>query len=346
MKKLCGVCLPLLCLCVFLLSGCHTIGEKSASILMVYLVTAVLAVFLLLGYAMLIKNKTSWFWVLFSAVAIVDIGYFWLASAETLSSALNANRLSYLGSVFLPLSMLMILLNITKLQYKRWLPTALLAIAAAVFLITATPGILPIYYKDVSLITVHGISALEKTYGPLHVLYLIYLVAYFIAMITVTVHAVAKKKMPSVAHAVILITATLVNLGVWLCEQLVSFEFEFLSVSYIITELFLLTLYWMIGENEKSLAAAVAAATVAPAAPAIAVDSDTLARFEAGLETLTPTERKVFDLYAAGSTTKDVLAALSITENTLKYHNKNLYSKLGVTSRKELIAIAKHRQTP
>ena len=29
-----------------------------------------------------------------------------------------------------------------------------------------------------------------------------------------------------------------------------------------------------------------------------------------------------------------------ITENTLKYHNRNIYSKLGVTSRKELLRYA------
>ena len=32
---------------------------------------------------------------------------------------------------------------------------------------------------------------------------------------------------------------------------------------------------------------------------------------------------------------------LSITENTLKFHNKNLYGKLGVSSRKQLLAVYK-----
>lgn len=34
------------------------------------------------------------------------------------------------------------------------------------------------------------------------------------------------------------------------------------------------------------------------------------------------------------------MSELNITENTLKYHNKNIYSKLGVSSRKQLIEIA------
>ena len=32
--------------------------------------------------------------------------------------------------------------------------------------------------------------------------------------------------------------------------------------------------------------------------------------------------------------------ALSINENTLKYHNRNIYSKLGVSSRRQLLEFA------
>ena len=33
------------------------------------------------------------------------------------------------------------------------------------------------------------------------------------------------------------------------------------------------------------------------------------------------------------------MAELDIKENTLKYHNKKIYSKLGVSSREELFAL-------
>ena len=56
--------------------------------------------------------------------------------------------------------------------------------------------------------------------------------------------------------------------------------------------------------------------------------------------TLTPTEREIYNSYLAGTTTKEIMAALEIKENTLKFHNKNLYSKLGVSSRKQLMQYA------
>ena len=50
-----------------------------------------------------------------------------------------------------------------------------------------------------------------------------------------------------------------------------------------------------------------------------------------------PKERQLFDCYIAGMTTDVIMEQLCIKENTLKFHSKNLYSKLGVRSRKQLM---------
>lgn len=70
------------------------------------------------------------------------------------------------------------------------------------------------------------------------------------------------------------------------------------------------------------------------------VDPDLYQQFLQHLYTLTPTEKIVFDLYISGKHAKEILEIMNIKENTLKYHNKNIYSKLGVTSRKELLRYA------
>lgn len=67
------------------------------------------------------------------------------------------------------------------------------------------------------------------------------------------------------------------------------------------------------------------------------VDSDSYQMFIDNLATLTPKEEDIFNLYVQGCSTKDIINQLGITENTLKYHNKNIYSKLGVKTRKELL---------
>ena len=194
MNKKLSLALLLICI-VFSLSGCSAIGQKSASISSIYTTTAVLSLILLVGYCILLRKKDKWLLMLFSSIFVVNTGYMILSVSQTLEIALHANRLSYLGSVFLPLSMFMSIMNTCGLKYKKALPPILLGISAIVFLIAATPGYLPIYYKEVSLSIVNGATTLNKVYGPWHPLYLVYLVGYFGASVAAIVYATSKKSL-------------------------------------------------------------------------------------------------------------------------------------------------------
>lgn len=66
--------------------------------------------------------------------------------------------------------------------------------------------------------------------------------------------------------------------------------------------------------------------------------------FICNLGTLTATEYKVYELYLEGKDARQIAQILGISENTLKYHNKNIYSKLGISSRKQLLRFAALKQ--
>ena len=337
MKKIfCVAALLLSCM----LTGCSTVGDKAMNMSAVYLVTTLLSILMLIGYLTLIRKKELWLMVLFTSAVVVNIGYLWLANSSTLGSALMANRLAYLGSVLLPLSMLLTIIKVCRLKCFKWLPFVLICTSILVFMIATSYPCLDIYYKDVSIHFVNGVTVLEKVYGPWHVIYLVFLLAHFAAMVAAILHAAIKKTVSSHIQAVFLAAAVFANLGVWLLEQLVRIDFEFLSVSYIISEIFLLGLFLIIQEGEKLFAPPVIEQQVAEnTLTKVLVEQQEL--FVQGLKTLTPTEKAIYDLYINGKSTKEVLEAIGIKENTLKFHNKNLYSKLGVSSRKQLIEIAK-----
>lgn len=358
MKKNAWAILLFIILCA-VLSASGGVGSKAASVSSVYAVTAILALAATAGYCFLIRKKNPWFLLLFSSVFVVNTGYLALSLSKTLEAALWANRLSYLGSVFLPLSMLMIILNICRLKYSEYLPGALIGVGTVIFLIAASPGILDVYYKDVSLSFINGSAVLEKVYGPLHCLYLFYLLAYFIATAAVIFHACAHKNVDSAIHAGFMSAAVFINIGVWLIEQLVRIDFELLSVSYIISEVFLLLQNGKKADDKPAPADAPHELPAElPAEPAVSPSADTAAApsdpeqpasrsfeeqcayFAAQRAALTPTERIIYHSYLEGKSTKEIMAELDIKENTLKYHNKNIYSKLGVSSRKQLIMIA------
>lgn len=60
-------------------------------------------------------------------------------------------------------------------------------------------------------------------------------------------------------------------------------------------------------------------------------------RFKNNIEKLTPKESEILSLYARRLTTEEVLRTQGFSKNTLKYHNSNIYSKLGVSGKKELL---------
>ncbi len=77
------------------------------------------------------------------------------------------------------------------------------------------------------------------------------------------------------------------------------------------------------------------------------VDEYDFEMFLEHLHTLTPKEREIFNMYLEGKKAKEILEIAGINQNTLKYHNKNIYSKLGVSSRKQLLeyaALMKYRK--
>lgn len=322
-------------------SGCSVVGDKTASLTVIYAATAVVAVLMLVGYFALVRKRDGWFIALFASVPVVNIGYYCLAVSSSLGEALLANRIAYLGSVALPFSMFFIILKVTNTPYKKWLPCLLGAISAVVFFVAASQGYLGLYYNEVSFAVVGGVGTLIKVYGPLHPMYLFYLLGYFSAMVAVIIRAVAKKRIESSAHSVILAIAVFVNIGVWLIEQLCQIEFEMLSVSYIISEMFLLGAHLVMNENQRLKELVRQKEEAASSKPAPLQLNEEEEHFLKGLETLTPKERALFEAYVAGKETKEIMAALQIKENTLKFHSKNLYSKLGVTSRKQLVAIHK-----
>ena len=55
-----------------------------------------------------------------------------------------------------------------------------------------------------------------------------------------------------------------------------------------------------------------------------------------GIESLTPSERRVAEMAADNMTNKDIAQALFVTTKTVEVHLSNVYRKLGIGSRNEL----------
>lgn len=189
------------------------------------------------------KKRDVWLLLVFVSVSLCNLGYFMTAISKDLSDALNSNRIAYLGSVFLPFFLLMMVLRFCEVKRRKGVTLALAVLGFVMLAITTSPGILPIYYSSVDIEFVNGATKLVREYGPLHLLYYVYLIGYMLSMIGVALYSIAKRKIKSRSHTILLLCAVFCNIIIWLVEQFLPRGFEWLSVSYIITECLMLAIY-------------------------------------------------------------------------------------------------------
>ena len=321
-------------------------GTKTGNIAIVYGAIAVLSLLLLIGYLLWEKKKEKHLTLLFACVAVANCGYFLQSVVETLEGALWANRISYLGGAYLSLLMLLIVMDTCQIHRKKWVTYTLLTVSTAAFLLAASGGWNDLYYKAVDIVKVNGMTRLVKEYGPLHILYPVYLLSYFIMMTVSVVRAARTKRMASVQYTAFLAAAVMLNMGVWAVEQVIDIDFEFLSVSYIITEVMLLLIcgmlrsYGILQPGGALVSVQMLTRLHAQSAQAgqLPPDMDQLFRsFVSKARTLSSAERRILQYYIDGHETADIPDLAFISIHTVKKHNRSIYQKLEVSSRDELM---------
>ncbi|MGN1221951.1 MAG: histidine kinase N-terminal 7TM domain-containing protein, partial [Christensenellales bacterium] len=218
-----------------------------------YGVACLLSLILLVVYFFVDKKQNKWIMLLFISVLVCNMGYFMISMSKDLTFALVSNAIAYLGNVFLPYFMLMLILDACNIKHSKTFNYVLFGIGVVMLFIATTGGYLPIYYKEVSLEILESGARLVKEYGVLHNLYFVYLFGYMASMVTIIIYAMAKNKINSKMHAIFLSVIVFGNIFVWLIEQFVEHQFEFLCLSYLVNEVLLLLLYGMLREYEKRL---------------------------------------------------------------------------------------------
>ncbi|MBQ3202505.1 MAG: hypothetical protein IJB36_02550 [Clostridia bacterium] len=289
-----------------------------------YAASAAVAVLLLAGYLVAVRPKSRWMLFLFLCVSLINSGYFLLSlaeSAKNLPLATAANAVVYFGSVFLIPCLYMTVRRLCGERHRPQLKWYVIGSALLMFLVIATTPWTKLYYKEVFF---DADGLFRKVYGPLHPIYKVYLIGYFLTMAVTVIRSLCRHRFPSQKQAVLITAIVFSNIAFWLVERLIPGPFEFMSAFYLFSELMLLGLHWLMLDT----------VTPTPSTPMEVL----LARLPKGVS-LHPREQEILELVLENAKRKDIAARLSLSENTVKTYTRNLYRKLGVSSREELFAL-------
>ena len=291
------------------------------------------------------KHREVWLGVLYLSICVVNFGYLLLSLSKSVSLALFANKVAYLGQVFVPLCMFMLISGLCGYSYSKKLKVALVILAAIMFGLVATTGYLDWYYKSVSLTYQDGAAKLVKEYGILHPVYLVYVLGYFGAMIGVLATSLKRGKVASQKVAGLMTVVVMGNIAMWLIEKLVARNFEFLAVSYVMSEAIFFFIYWIL-QDYVHIRGIQTSEEPGNRGLIIVVDSLTrcekieriLSKLPQGKH-LTARQIEMLEGILDGKSRKQIATELHLSENTVKMHMGLLYENLGVSGKDEIFAL-------
>ena len=312
----------------------------------VYGVVALLSVLLFIAYFLYDKKKNRLFLALFGCVAISNCGYFILSICNSLAVAKLANGMSYFGGAFSILVMLLVIYDVCQMRKRPWLNWCLNGISIFFFALAASGDWLGLYYRSVFLEIINGTTHMVKEYGPLHGLYALYLAGYVVCMLLCIAYAAKQKRLSSLKYTAFLLVTVLLNVGVWLVEQAINEEFEFLSVSYMVTAVLLLLIYNLLyeygiirpetGVLSVQMLTQLNTRQINPGALPPGME-EMFHSFAEKAKTLTSAERRILNYYIDGHDIAEVPDLAFISIHTVKKHNRSIYQKLEIASRDELM---------
>ena len=307
-----------------------------------YAICLIAAVGLLIAYSVIVKTKEFWLTMLHVCVSVVNLGYLLMSLANTVEFAVFGNDVAYLGSVFLSMCMFLTIVRLCGFEIKKSHVITCVLLGAVMFAVIASSPMLPLYYKSIDIEMIDGAAKLVKEYGVLHPVYLFYLLGYFASMIGTIIHSVRKKKIgkPKLAGFIAAIVCS--NIVMWLFEKMVNWEYEFLSVTYIISEFLLLIVYWMLQDyvykNDLHIYTQAEKEKLAVQITEMTMEAK-LAKvltFVKEDNPLSMREREILEMVIAGKKRREIAEKMHLSENTVKTYTRTLYGKLGISCREEL----------
>jgi response regulator RpfG family c-di-GMP phosphodiesterase len=156
-----------------------------------FLISLVLSMMYVMRYQ---KHYDVCITAIFLLIPITNLGFIIRASSETLSQAMLANSIIYMGGCFLPFFLTFSILSLCEYKVRPFLRTAILFVNSLLFFFILTTDSNHLFYQTVRFNKHNGIGVLTKTYGPLHTVYYVLIILYMAAAFITIIYSFFKRQ--------------------------------------------------------------------------------------------------------------------------------------------------------
>lgn len=194
------------------------------------------------------------YFAIFFASFIACMGHLFLALSTNVEGAIIANKMNYVGAIFLPLFMLNAIVSVCKMRMPAWGNLFLYLFAFLIFGLSATVGYNDWYYTSIEYVTTYGVGNFVATYGPGHTVFNVMLVGYVIANVSLIVYSFVKKKNVSYKSLIALSLIEVVSIISLVVSRFMETDTLTMPVVYVFGQLALLYIcfrvrYYDISQN-------------------------------------------------------------------------------------------------
>ncbi len=200
----------------------------------VFISLATLIVFYEINAGKINKN----YLMMFLTTLISNFGYAMSVYSDTLEAAMSGNLVSYIGSIFTILFMLIVVVDMCGKRFYLPLRFGLLAYAIVMSFMIATTKDSNLFFKMPELEKYFGLTIIAYKTGPAMYFYIAYLAAINIAAMSVVVHSIFRKKKVSKRTLFTLLLMLVFGTLTYIIPLSLKVKLNLMPYTYILMEIF------------------------------------------------------------------------------------------------------------
>ncbi|MCR5626756.1 MAG: response regulator [Lachnospiraceae bacterium] len=174
--------------------------------------------------------------MLFIVIAVSNAGYLALNTSQSLEAAILANKITYLGGLFLPFFILASVADICKIKIPDFIQIIIISINTILFGFVAMSDHNDYFYKDITFYVKDGVANISKTYGPMHTVFVMMLYGQTLACVLLVAWTIWKKKNVPIKTAWIILFTILFSMSIDVVERITHSKLNLMAYAYMIGE--------------------------------------------------------------------------------------------------------------